>query len=100
MISDIDNYLKYNNYYHKLLILQYIQQKYYRNDKNIETNKNDFISFINKIVQYNNILININLFHHFHRILIISLNNEINTFLCISFIKMEHNVEIFHAWET
>jgi len=83
----VRNYHKYNHNNHTLLILAYFTLKYYHYDKNVETNKNDLIFFINKIVPYNNALKNRNIFHYYKEDLIKSFNNLINHFQYISLIK-------------
>jgi len=44
---------------------EYKSLKYYHQDKNKKTYKNSFISFMNKIIQYDNTFNIPNLFHHY-----------------------------------
>ena len=81
-----------------LILLEYKSLKYYHNDKNIETNKNDLICFIKKIVQYNNTLKNIHFFHNYKRNPIKLLNKRIGQYQYISLIKIQGNIKTFHIF--
>lgn len=92
IIPNINNYFKHNHYHHILLILTYKISEYYHNDKNKEINKYDFISFISKILQYDNTLKNRNLFYDNKGNSLISLDKWIYQHQLMTFIKIEENI--------
>jgi len=74
--------------------------KYNHNAQNKETNKNSFISFINKNIQYVITVKNMDVFHHYNRNSVETLNNCINQYQWISLIKFEENIETIQIWKT
>jgi len=65
---------------------------------NKEINKNNFIFFINKKVQYNNTLKNKNIFYNYNDDLLNFLNNLINLFIWILLIKKRKGYRIISKY--
>jgi len=91
-----NGYFKDNYNNNKSFILTYLIQKYYHNNKNMETNKSHFMSFTNKTIQYDNTLKNKNLVRNYKEDSVKFLGICINKHLWISLIRKEDNIGTFH----
>jgi len=88
----MNHYVEKNKCRNKLLISKYKLLKYYHIKLLIDTNKNDFVSFIEKIISCDKTLKILNLFRNDNPIPIKSLGKCIDLFSMDFINKKEYNI--------
>ena len=96
IISNKNYYLRYNYDNNKILNKHIVTHLILHTVVTIKINKNNFIYFIYKIIQYHNTFKNINPIHNYNQKLVKSPDNCIYLLYHIFMYKIENNIGTFN----